>query len=81
MAPDLTTLDAEGKASRITVGNDVIPSSGAAFVALPELWAMQEEQLTLQPALLGMLNTLCTTPLGISFQELELPALLSPSCF
>lgn len=52
MAPDLITLDAEGKASRITVGNDVIPSPGAAFVALPELPALQEEQLTLQPALL-----------------------------
>lgn len=81
MAPDLITLDAEGEAGRIIVGNDVIPSPGAAFVSLPKLPAMQEEQLTLQPALPGMLNTLCITPLGISFQVLEFPALLSPSCF
>lgn len=50
-------------------------------MALPELPAMQKEQLTLQPALLRMLNTLCITPLAISFQVLEFPALLSPSCF
>lgn len=52
MAPALITSDAEGEASRIIVGNDVIPCPGAAFVALPELPARQEEQLSLQPALL-----------------------------
>lgn len=78
MAPDLITLDAEGEAGRITVGNDVIPSPGAAFVSLPELPAMQEEQLTLQPALPGMLKHPLHNPTRNLFPGAGVPCFAQP---
>lgn len=50
MVPDLVTLDAKNKATRIITPKDIVVLLGAALLALPELTAsMCEVQRAQQP--------------------------------